>query len=93
VRARPAAIVRLGRERTEEQLALGYVLESLDRLPSKLLRLRFLTALRALYAKTPAVRRADALLKLFTDLDAAHARVQTLVRTSGLAQTKLVARG
>jgi hypothetical protein len=62
VKPRPPVIVRLGPERTDEQVALGYLLESLDRLPSVFRRLRFLVALRDLYATTPPARRAAELL-------------------------------
>jgi hypothetical protein len=92
VKPRPPVIVRLGPERTDEQVALGYLLESLDRLPSVFRRLRFLVALRDLYATTPPARRAAELLELFTDVDAAHAQVQALVRTTDLARTVTVVR-
>jgi hypothetical protein len=90
---RPVAVVRLGPERTEEQLALGYVLESLDRLPSAQSRRRFLAALRDLYATSPPAGRAHALLRLFTEVDEAHARVQSLDRMADLARTVPVVKG
>jgi len=92
VRPRSAAIVRIGRERTDEQIAFGYVLESLDRLPSVFLRLRFLLALRDVYDDSPPAGRAERLLRLFTDVDAAHAEVQALGQATGLARTVTVVR-
>ena len=92
MKPRPAAVVRLGRQADEEELALGRVLEALFRLPSPHWRWRFLIALRDLYATVPHDGRTPELMRLFVDIDEAHARTQSVARAAGVSETVSIVR-